>query len=44
MKCELTEFTPKLKTLAQNDSSDLVREMAQIALTKLEPLPQPVSN
>lgn len=44
MKCELTEFTPKLKTLAQHDRSDLVREMAQIALTKLEPLPQPVNN
>jgi len=44
MKCELTEFTPKLKTLAEHDSSDLVREMAQIALDKLRPLPQPLSN
>jgi HEAT repeat protein len=44
MKCELTEFTPKLKTLAEHDSSDLVREMAQIALAKLGTLPQPLSN
>ncbi len=44
MKCELTEFNSKLKTLAEHDSSELVREMAQIALTKLGPLPQPLNN
>jgi hypothetical protein len=44
MQCELTEFTPKLRTLARGDANDTVREMAQIALTKLEPLPQPVNN
>ncbi len=44
MKCELTEFNSKLKTLAEHDSSEIVREMAQIALTKLGPLPEPLNN
>ena len=44
MHCELTEFTAKLKALAKNDDNESVRNMAQIALEKLEPLPQPVNN
>jgi HEAT repeat protein len=44
MKCELTEFNSKLKSLAQHDTSEIVREMADIALTKLGPLPQPLNN
>jgi len=44
MQCELTEFTAKLRTLAKGDPHETVREMAQIALEKLEPLPQPVNN
>jgi HEAT repeat protein len=44
LKCELTEFVAKLRGFAEHDTSPLVKEMAQIALAKLETIPQHLDN
>ena len=44
LNCELTGFKQRLKEMAKNDASELVREAADIATGRLEPLPPSLNN
>ena len=44
LKSRVSEFNEKLKDISQNDSNEMVKEAAEIALIDLAPLPQPLNN
>lgn len=44
LKCGLAEFNGQLREMAGRDDNKLVREMADIAVSKLEPLPPNLNN
>lgn len=44
LNCGLQQCLPRLREIAQQDSNELVREMADIAVGRLSPLPPNLSN
>lgn len=43
-RCRITHFSERLRAVAEDDKSDLVREAAKMALGALSPLPEHLNN